>query len=171
MDVLVRPAAAVDATAIAVVQVASWRSAYRGIVPDEVLAALDVVERTAGWHSRLTDRASGDVVHIAELGSRTVGFVAAGAACEPEPVGATAELYAIYVAPDCWRGGVGGALHLACLDALRRAGHRAVCLWVLEANSVARSFYERMAWRCDGGRDEHPFGAERLPIVRYRREL
>jgi len=43
----VRPAVAADAPAIARVHVASWREAYRGIIPQQVLDELDEAEWAA----------------------------------------------------------------------------------------------------------------------------
>ena len=49
-----RDATAADAHALATVHVASWRAAYRGLMPDEVLAGLSVPEREQLWSDRLT---------------------------------------------------------------------------------------------------------------------
>ena len=51
MDFLIREAAVNDATAIAQVQVESWRTTYAGIVPDAFLASLSVETRAerANW--------------------------------------------------------------------------------------------------------------------------
>ena len=38
-----------DAREVAVVHVDSWRAAYANLIPSEVLAALSVEQRTAGW--------------------------------------------------------------------------------------------------------------------------
>jgi len=42
---MIRPATPEDARAIAEVHVASWRYAYRGLLPDDVLDRLSVEER------------------------------------------------------------------------------------------------------------------------------
>jgi ribosomal protein S18 acetylase RimI-like enzyme len=100
-----------------------------------------------------------------------VGF-AAGGACRDEDSGPeVGELYAIYVDPASWRQGVGGRVQTACLESLRGRGFAEARLWVLEGNAAARGFYDRSGWAADGSRDTHPFGEQRLPIVRYRRPL
>ena len=51
----IRAATPADARAIAEVHVASWRVGYRGLVPDEVLAAHSVEKRTEQWEELLED--------------------------------------------------------------------------------------------------------------------
>jgi GNAT superfamily N-acetyltransferase len=53
----------------------------------------------------------------------------------------------LYVVPERWGRGVAVALHDAALEDLRRDGFERCHLWVLEGNSRARRFYERLGWR------------------------
>ena len=46
---MIRPAIPADARPIAEVHVRTWQEAYRGIVPDAVLDALDVDDRERRW--------------------------------------------------------------------------------------------------------------------------
>ncbi len=48
------PAGPEDARAIAALHVKSWRSAYRGLVPDEFLAGPVEDDRNTLWESRLS---------------------------------------------------------------------------------------------------------------------
>ena len=52
---LVRSAELDDATAIARVHVATWRSAYRGLLPDEFLASLGLSHYEERWRRSLHD--------------------------------------------------------------------------------------------------------------------
>jgi hypothetical protein len=54
----------------------------------------------------------------------------------------------------------------ASLDDLHRAGKQAATLWVLESDQRARGFSERLGWRSDGARMDHP-----PTDVRYRLTL
>jgi hypothetical protein len=49
MIVTIRDAIVSDAQAIASVRVSSWRAAYRGLLPDDVLAGLSVAARRRSW--------------------------------------------------------------------------------------------------------------------------
>ena len=51
----IRLATIADAQAIAKVHVDSWRTTYKGIVPDDVLANLSNSQRTEKWHSMLSN--------------------------------------------------------------------------------------------------------------------
>ena len=51
MMVPIRQATLVDAQEIARVQVDTWRYAYKGIVPQHILYALDVGEQAMKWRS------------------------------------------------------------------------------------------------------------------------
>src|SRR5580700_11026321 len=50
-----RKAELIDAPKIARVHVASWLETYKGILPDEMLAALSVERRTHAWELMLSD--------------------------------------------------------------------------------------------------------------------
>lgn len=49
MTTSIRGATVADAEGIAHIHVASWRSTYRGIMPDALLAGLSMERRAANW--------------------------------------------------------------------------------------------------------------------------
>ena len=51
--VTIRTATPADAAAIARIHVESWAVAYRGIMPDDVIARTDLAYRTRFWTERL----------------------------------------------------------------------------------------------------------------------
>ena len=61
-----------------------------------------------------------------------------------------AEIAAIYVLPEHWRKGAGGALCLNALAEARRRGYKVVTLWVLASNDAAKGFYKAMGFGLDG---------------------
>jgi ribosomal protein S18 acetylase RimI-like enzyme len=132
-----------DARPIAELHVRSWRAAYRGLLPDELLDRLSVDEREGKWRELIAS--SGAAVVVAELDGRLAGF------CVTAPSGDEAELTALYVEPERWRTGIGGRLLRAAIDDLRAGGCRALTLWVLPANASAIAFYERFGFEHDGG--------------------
>ena len=123
--------------------IASWRDAYRGIVSDERLAALDLDERTERWHEYLVDPEV--VVRVADDGGEITGFIAA----RPR----TGEIPALYLAPGRIRQGIGSRLLEAAHDALRAAGRGKAVLWVLAGNDAALAFYAANGYAPDGTRD------------------
>ncbi len=140
--------------------VETWRAAYRGLIADEVLDALDVDQRTDRWSvwissslaGKPTERRSG-VSHrllVAETGDVIVGWASFGAGRD---VGSAqlGELAGLYVRPDFWSQHVGYALLTRVEDELISAGYDEAFLWVLDGNERAIRFYERNGWLADGG--------------------
>lgn len=168
---LVRLAAPADARDLAVVHVTGWRAAYAGLMPDRVLAALDVDEHERTWRARLDRPAPEERTLVVAIDGRAIGFAAIGPSRDSDHGPGDAEVYALYLDPGAWGRGLGRALFAAAVDDLRRRGHAAVSLWVLETNARARRLYEAAGMRADGGvKDEVVDGAP-LPHVRYRLPL
>jgi GNAT superfamily N-acetyltransferase len=138
---VVRPAEIGDAAAIARVHVETWRTAYRGLLPDDFLAALDQAGYEQRWARTLKD--GNGRVYVAEDSGRVVGFASGG----PERAGEDAyagELYAIYVLHESQGHGHGRALVRAVAQALREMNLTNMIVWVLRDNHPARHFYERL---------------------------
>ncbi len=165
MEAVVRPASPGDARAIAEVHVASWRWAYRGQLPDEVLEGLSVEEREVMWRGILADAST--TVLVAERGPAIVGFASGGASTDDGAGEGTGEVYAIYVAEEVASSGVGSDLFTKVRAAIAAAGYGEGTLWVLESNDRARRFYERQGWGWDGSRSDHQVQCANRPIVRY----
>ena len=131
-----------DARAIAEIQVASWRAAYRGLVPDEFLDAFTPAARQARWAARL--QASEGDTYVTDGGFCSVVRPARDAS-------APVELAALYVAPHRWRSGLGSALVEAALPL-----DEEVTLWVFRDNPTARAFYEAHGFFDDGAEATDP---------------
>ena len=163
---LVRPAVLQDAHAIAAVHVATWRDAYAGLLPDDLLDGLNVDDRAETWRGRLAALPAGVFVFVFELDADVLGFVSGG----PQRDGGTAgEVYAIYVDP-CFQGrGAGRQLLRAAVDRLTTAGFTEARLWVLAGNHPARGFYQSQGWQPDGTEQPwtYPGAGESLAEVRY----
>lgn len=169
-----RDAEPADAPAIAVVVVASWRAAYRGLLPDDVLAGLSVDERERQWSTVLTARPRHTRVVVAALGDAVVGFAATGppliADDRADP--GLGDLYALYLDPEVWRRGIGTRLHAAALDRLRSCGFTHAGLWVLDTNERALRFYLGRGWTDSGrARTDHGPGGTELHERRLVRDL
>lgn len=165
MKVLIRHAEIDDAAGIARVRAESWLVAYRGIVPDEFLDAIDVGE-WAERQRRNMENVSGDLVSfVAETQGEVVGWAAGGPNREDDP-DYSGELYAIYLIPERQRRGIGLNLMAATARRLIGEGMDSMIVWVLAENHPARRFYEAL-----GGqyvRDHQvEIGGARLPEVSY----
>jgi len=147
----VRFATIADVEEIAGIHVASWQSAYRGLLPDRLLDKLDVSERRERWNTILS--AAGSPVLVAEDDAGHVnGFCSLCASRDRDrDPQQTAEIAALYVAPGAWRQGFGTVLCSRALAELQRAGYREATLWVLTPNSRARRFYATQGFERDEG--------------------
>lgn len=129
-----------DAGPLARVYVETWRAAYAGLLPDNVLVAMRQEAhkaRFAGWIARQTD---GQFILVARMaGAGVVGLCNAGQARGmPKSDG---EIYLLYVDQDWQNRGVGRSLLRAALRRLRAGGYSRAMLWVLAGNP-SRFFYE-----------------------------
>jgi GNAT superfamily N-acetyltransferase len=139
----IRAAHPSDAAAIAKVHVDSWRTTYRGIVPDDFLAALSYEQREGMWCDILSPPSRSSFVYVAEDPcGHIVGFASGGPARDADP-DYTGELYAIYVLQDQQRHGLGRRLIGAVVRRLIQAGMTSLLVWVL-ADNPARKFYEAL---------------------------
>jgi len=172
VGVTIRDASADDARAIAEVHVGSWRWAYRGQLPDDLLDGLSVDDREAMWAAWfLRPEERGAVVVACTEDGRIVGFANVGPSRDEGASSDTGELRAIYVLQDVQGTGAGRALHDVAMERLRVAAFTRATLWVLETNDLGRRFYERAGWAWDGTVSDHMFDCANRPIVRYGIEL
>jgi GNAT superfamily N-acetyltransferase len=167
VEILLRRATPEDAAALAAVEVTSWRSAYRGLMPDAFLEGLSEEELTTGWRANLLKhRTEGRKrVLVAVRAAGVIGFVRVGLAWDAGEVGL---VYLLYVLPEYWNCGVGTALMRAAIDELRDLGVSEAVLWVLRENQRARTFYEGLGWRPDGRTTGEDYGGVQLEALCYR---
>ena len=158
-----------DAMAIAKVNVNSWRSAYRDLVPDDRLAELDHT-RVAESFRKSISLGSEDIC-IAEENDTVIGFLAFGR-CRDSDVdqGATGEIYAMYLVPEQWRKGIGQSMWREGERIFKARGYSQVVLWVFEGNERGRRFYEAMGFTTDGATRILNIGAP-LDAIRYCKDI
>jgi L-amino acid N-acyltransferase YncA len=137
----IREARVEDVPAIAKVHVDSWRTTYRGIVPDAYLDALAYENREQLWNGFFADPEPRGVLYVAENDvGQIVGFASGGPVWETDPV-YTGELYAIYLFKAAQGGGIGRQLIGVVASGLLQRGHQSILAWVLADNPSCR-FYE-----------------------------
>jgi len=144
----IRPATDADVLPMAKVHIVSWRETYPGLLPDPMLARLSVANEAIRWQ-RMLDRPrawGGAMAFVADQQGSIVGY---GSCAEQRTLllrdrGFTGEINELYVLSSAQRQGAGSGLMVAMASALLDRGHRAVSLWVLEQNRIARRFYESL---------------------------
>ncbi|NDJ55359.1 MAG: GNAT family N-acetyltransferase [Chloroflexi bacterium] len=144
MQVTVRHATLDDAPGIARVHVESWQSAYRGIVPDDVLDRLDVANRQSRWERIMESAGPQWALLVAEgADDQIIGFANGGPTHSDLP-GYECELYAIYLMDSVQSFGLGRRLTEFFAQAMLDYGFRSMMVWVLADNAQAIGFYEHM---------------------------
>ncbi|HEY9108570.1 MAG TPA: GNAT family N-acetyltransferase [Roseateles sp.] len=166
MTVTLRAMSPADADAVAALHATSWRSAYRGMMPDDYLANEVDAERRSVWRERLlgpapapffgvvAEDAKGDMIGFAYVLPR-----------QDSTFGTLVDN--LHVHPDFKGGGIGRQLLQAVVGKLGPAHAEPLYLWVLDANEPAKRFYARMgAEFVEQVTEDLPFGG--VGLVKWR---
>ncbi|MDG4792464.1 GNAT family N-acetyltransferase [Micromonospora sp. WMMD1082] len=159
----VRPARPEDAGEIARIQLATWRVAYRRLLPRHVLDGLDEAALAQRWDAAIR-QPPGDThrvlvaVEQAEQ-SYLVGFAASGPAdaealAPNEPADSlgpdVVAVTDLLVEPRWGRRGHGSRLLAASVDLWRESGFDRAVAWVFEGEPASRKFLTAAGWEPDG---------------------
>ena len=136
------PASPQDAESIARLQAQSWRTTYRGMLPDEFLDHHVVSDRLEFWTARFANFAPDRTLVLKAVSDGTLlGFVCVLLDEEPKW---GARLDNLHVSPDSKGTGIGYALFQAAREWIARVSPGTpMHLWCVEGNHVARRFYDR----------------------------
>ena len=159
----VRPARAGEAAGIAGIQLSTWRTAYRRLIPRNVLDELDEAWLTQRWGTAIEAPPSPRhrVLVAIEQGESThlVGFAATGPADEDAlapgeaPLGAdVAAVTELLVEPRWGRRGHGSRLLAASVDLWREDGFAIAVAWAYDEDTATRKFLTSAGWEPDGAR-------------------
>ncbi|MCW2705526.1 MAG: GCN5-related N-acetyltransferase [Blastococcus sp.] len=155
-DVSVRPALPADAAEIARIQVVTWRTAYRSVLPAAVLDDWDADAAERSWRAAVTAPPTpGHGVLVALEKNTPVGFAAFGppeltSGERQDPAGPTTEVSTLLVEPRWGRRGHGSRLLSAVADLADTGGAARLQVWLLEDDRVSSTFYESAGWAPDG---------------------
>lgn len=153
-----------DRTAVSGIYEASWKYAYRDILPGEYLESIPAGK----WAFRLGSRETATLVLLEE--GRYIGTSSCCASRFLEFKG-WGEIVAIYLLPEYMGHGYGKTLLEAAVSLLTSQGYEDIFLWVLEENRRARTFYERAGFRFSGTSLEDVIGGKRVRELAYCRHV
>lgn len=146
MDLELRAAHETDVAATRACYLRSWRAAYAGFLPPDVVDTEAQKRRSFDWaHGIEVDTST---VVVAVDGSDAVLGVMQADEILPPPRDLP-EILMLYVDPDAWGSGVATALLHHGVAWIAGRGHRDARLRVVEAHTRARRFYEREGWTPD----------------------
>ncbi|MEC9489101.1 MAG: GNAT family N-acetyltransferase [Halanaerobium sp.] len=168
MDYQIRKAVPGDARALGELHSAAWRKAYKGIVPEEILSRINPDKREEMFRQTITSETE-DTTVITFRG-KVIGFITLGPFRGEESGGPNGEIWGIYISPSHWHQGLGTTLFNWGVKELTLRGYRQVFLWVLEDNTQARNFYQKLGFAEDGRTKEIEMG-KTLSVLRYRKQI
>lgn len=167
---MIRIATQADIPALARIHTEGWQAAYGGLVDQAYLDSLSVEDRAEKWREWMD--AGESETRIAEEDGAAAGFITYGRTKTAPPGSSTirptyaAEIYAIYLLPQYWQKGIGKALLCEAVRNLKTQKQTSLCLWVLDGNVRAKSFYEKMAGQRIGNKMVE-IGPNRLKEICY----
>lgn len=136
----VRKAVLSDAKGIAIVQVDSWRTTYKGIVSDDYLQKLSYEEHEKIWHGAISQK----TMYVAEDNDgKIVGFSIGGKERSGNYPDYKGEVYAIYILQEHQGKGIGTLLMKPVVADFLEEHITTMAVYVLEDND-ARFFYEAL---------------------------
>jgi len=165
-DLLIRRGVVDDAKEASRMHAETWRTSYRGLVPDALLDGLADDRWENGWRRAFESMDPTRAVHVAEIDGRIAGFAGAGRARPGAPPGYVGEVYALYVRPAQQREGIGRLLFKAAATGLVDRGLVPIVIWTLFNNPASRAFYEAVGGTVIGDKHE-PFDGYELHEVAY----
>lgn len=151
-----------DRMAVSRVYEESWKTVYRGIIPDAYLDGIPAGQ----WAN---DRPSFYTLLLLD-GADIIGVSAVCRSRFPDWPD-WGEVVSLYLCPAYMDRGHGGPLLEAAVDALRTQGFDRVFLWVLEENARARHFYEKHGFIFSGNSREDEIGGKPVREMQYIRRF
>ena len=159
----VRAATRADAPSIAQVNIAAWRTAFRGVFPDSFLKTYT----DPGATRRFDDETAEQYVYVTD--EQVVGWLWL-MPCTDDDLHDCLEVKGCYVHPARWRTGVGRTLMNQARRRAARLGALEVSLWTPADTLRSRRFYEALSYSHDGSTGHLDLG-EPVSLVRYRRQV
>jgi ribosomal protein S18 acetylase RimI-like enzyme len=140
MSVKIIKASTKDSEIISKLHALSWKTAYKGIVPQEYLDEL----KYDFWVDAFQNWISNNILTVQLLyrNETPAGCIAYGKARDENYLG-WVEIVSIYIHPDYWRRGYGHKLLETAILDMKKRGYQNCYLWVLRENHSAQKFYEK----------------------------
>lgn len=141
-----------DENILAYIQTESWKEAFRGIVPADLLSKCTEIERATAMYKKLLDEHKGNG-YILELDGKPHCIAWWDATREKDMMG-FAELICIHSLKDNWNKGYGSLMLKQIFEDVKMAGYSKIMLWVFDNNVRAIKFYETHGFASSG--KKHP---------------
>ncbi|TFG28444.1 MAG: GNAT family N-acetyltransferase [Promethearchaeota archaeon] len=163
MGITIRKAKISDLNGIIRVNVETWDTSYRGVVPDSYIQGFKIRSKDKRWQKLLENMIKENIFLIAENNKAEIVGFAIGGLERTTYSSYEGELMGIYILKEYQRQGIGKALTRKIVKKLIEMKVNSMLVWVLESNPY-RVFYEDL-----GGKvvDKKEHETLKLPIVAY----
>lgn len=165
---IIRQAKRSDIENIASVQVSSWNTTYRGLLPDEIIDARTVESRIEnmsthwkGFEGDLVSR----IVLVAENDTKNIIGFAAGGDIFHSGYSYDSEGYAFYVLEEYQQQGIGTLLMDELVTFLVSMNFKSMIIWVLEENPACE-FYVKLGG-IEKERKIDKYGEKEFSLIGY----
>ena len=149
-----------DFDAIGNIYAQSWKSAYRGIVPQSYLDSLSGEQ----WADKFRTRKHDSFIILE--GGKYIGTSSICAARD-EIMAGYGEIISIYLLPEYFGQGYAEPLLNCAVNALWEKGYENIYLWTLEKNIRAQRFYEKNGFYKNGDTSAIEIAGKELTEIRY----
>ena len=140
-NVFIRKAIPGDEQVLACIQTESWKAAFAGILsPEELVRCTNLEKAEQMYHSVLRRDGCNMAIEFVDGKPHCIAAWGKNRCDLGETVG---ELICIHSLQNNWAKGYGSAMMEYVLAQLQQANYESVILWVFEANTRARKFYEK----------------------------
>lgn len=164
----IREAKINDVNELADVHVKSWQSAYKGLIPDDILENIDREDWAEMWLGAIRDKPYETIASLCH--DKIVGFANFGESQNEDGAPPNGEIRAIYVLKDYWRMRIGTELLKYAEEFLKRKYQHAV-LWVLDTNHRAIEFYQKQGYAEDGAKKTETIFEATLSEIRMTKNI
>ena len=141
-DIIIRNIEEKDIPDVVDIKINGWKSAYKGIVDDNILNSMNRNERIA---KRKNDYKENGFI-VAELNNQVVGFcryIDSNKFTQDIP-NIDCELLALYVKPKLKYNGIGTRLFQFVINEFKSKSKNKMILWCLKDNEPSKKFYTKM---------------------------
>ncbi|MBW7457990.1 GNAT family N-acetyltransferase [Paenibacillus sepulcri] len=148
------------------VHAASYRDAYKEIMPADYLVKVAAEERARHFEHSLSQDMERTAIML--VNETAIGCLIINPSIEGFE--STAEISAIYLLKEYQGSGYGTRLLDWAVERLKELGYIKVILWVLQENKAAIGFYERRSFEFDGTEREI-YRSRNLRQMRFQKAL
>jgi len=145
---VIRYASLEDAEILGKIHSESLKAAFKNIIPDDVLNEDFSIERRTTRFIRELSEGSPRTAVVFE-GNEPAGLISFGKCRYGDKDASSVEIWREYIIPKFWGSGVAKELMEWGINEILKEGFTNIQLWVLDENTRARRFYEKMGFNYD----------------------